>query len=79
MPSFSDIRQRDWLRALAKLGVKVIVGKKGGKGSHVKVFIPGVNRPYIIQTALNKLINEKIFKKLTQTGFSEEQIWKALQ
>ena len=79
MPSLADIKQRDWLRALAKLGIKVVVGKLGGKGSHIKVFIPKVDRPYIIQTDLNKLINEKIFKKLAQAGFSEEQIWEALQ
>ena len=79
MPSFSDITQRDWLRALPKLGIKVVTGKLGGKGSHIKVFIPNIDRPYTIQTDLNKLINEKIFKKLVLAGFSEEQIWEALQ
>lgn len=78
MPSFSDITQRDWRRACMKLGLRIIIGKSGGKGSHIKVFIPKLNRPYIIQSNLNKLINQKIFKKLIQAGFSEQDIWRAL-
>ena len=45
----------------------------------MKVFVPRFNRPYIIQSDLNKLINQKIFKKLTQAGFLEDDIWRALE
>jgi hypothetical protein len=78
MPSFSDIKQRDWIRALQKLNIKIKIGKLGGKGSHVKAFIGTTQRPYIIQSDLNKLINQKIFKKIVAAGNSEDSIWDAL-
>ena len=62
-----------------KLGLRIIIGKSGGKGSHMKIFVPRFNRPYIIQSDLNKLINQKIFKKLVQSGFLENDIWRALE
>lgn len=74
--SFSDISQNDWMRACKKLGL--IVNTKYGKGSHCLIIHPQTNKKYTIQHKLHKFINLKIFKKLMEWGFSEEDIWNAL-
>lgn len=74
--SLADISQSDWMRACGKLGLRVET--KHGKGGHVLVIQPNGNAKYTIQHRLHKLINQKIFKKLTSWGFTEEQIWDVL-
>jgi predicted RNA binding protein YcfA (HicA-like mRNA interferase family) len=74
--SFSDITQAQWLSACIKLGL--IVDKKSGKGSHALIKHPNIGHKYTIQKNLHKFINIKIFKKMLEWGFEEEDIWKAL-
>ncbi len=74
--SLADITQRQWIRACRKLGLQVET--KHGKGSHVLVKHPNDGRKYTIQKNLNRLINQKIFKKLLEWEFGEDEIWKAL-
>jgi len=75
--SFSDITQSQWIKACTKLGL--IVESKHGKGSHVLVKHPKTEHKYTIQNNLHKFINMKIFKKMLEWGFEEEQIWDALK
>lgn len=75
--SFSDITQAQWIKACRKLGL--IVETHFGKGSHVRVTHPQTNAKYTIQYTLHKFINIKIFKKMLEWNFSEEQIWEALK
>ncbi len=74
--SFSNITQAQWKRACFKLGLTV--NEKSGKGSHALIKHPNTNHKYTIQKNLHKFINMKIFKKLLEWGFDEENIWKAL-
>lgn len=74
--SFSDITQKDWKRTCLKLGL--VIETKHGKGSHCLVKHPRTNKKYTIQYKLHKFINLKIFKKLMEWEFSEEDIWNAL-
>jgi len=76
MPSFSDVTQSDWGRACRRLGL--IVETKREKGSHILVKHPVDGRKYTIQNHLHKYINQKIFKKMVEWGFSEKEIWNAL-
>lgn len=75
--SFSDITQAQWIRACRKLGLTIETGH--GKGSHVLVTHPETQSKYTIQHRLHKFINMKIFKKMTEWGFEEDQIWDALK
>lgn len=75
--SFSDITQTRWIRACQKLGLIVETGF--GKGNHVRVTHPDTKRKYTIQYKLHKFINIKIFKKMLEWGFTEEEIWQALK
>lgn len=75
--SFSDISQNKWIRACKKLGLTVKTCY--GKGSHAKVTHPKTHGAFTIQSALYNIVNIKIFKKLLEWGFSEDEIWKALQ
>lgn len=75
--SLSDITQKDWIRACCKLGLQVET--KYGKGSHVLVKHPLNGMKYTIQHDLHRIINVKIFSKLKQWGFSEEQIDEVLR
>ncbi|MFH1412500.1 MAG: hypothetical protein ABIG10_00520 [bacterium] len=75
--SFSDITQVQWEKACLKLGLKIEA--KSGKGSHVLVKHTKTNHKYTIQKNLHKFINIKIFKKLLEWGFEEEDIWEALK
>lgn len=75
--SFSDITQSQWIKACHKLGL--VVESKHGKGSHVLVKHPQTEHKYTIQNNLHKFINMKIFKKMLEWGFEEEQIWDALK
>ena len=75
--SFSDITQSQWIKACTKLGL--IVEFKHDKGSHVLVKHPKTEHKYTIQNNLHKFINMKIFKKMMEWGFEEEQIWNALK
>ena len=74
--SFSDLTQKQWIKACNKLGLEVIT--KFGKGSHVLIKHPKTKHKYTIQKSLHKFINMKIFKKLLEWGFEEENIWDAL-
>jgi len=74
--SFSDITQARWRIACLRLGLEVKT--KSGKGSHILVKHPRTEHKYTIQKNLHKFINMKIFKKLLEWGFSEEDIWEAL-
>lgn len=75
--SFSDITQVRWIKACRKLGLEVET--RFGKGSHIKVIHPGTNNKYTIQHNLHKFLNIKIFKKMMEWGFEEEEIWEALK
>ena len=75
--SFSDISQSQWIKACTKLGL--IVETKHGKGSHVLIKHPKTEHKYTIQNNLHKFINMKIFKKMMEWGFEEENIWDALK
>lgn len=74
--SFSDISQKDWIKACCKLGLTVET--KRGKGSHCLIVHPDTKKKYTIQHKLHKFINLKIFKKMMEWGFDEEKIWEAL-
>lgn len=74
--SFSDISQKQWIKACKKLGLEVET--RSGKGSHILVKHPSTEHKYTIQKGLHKFINIKIFKKLLEWGFGEEEIWEAL-
>lgn len=75
--SFSDITQAQWIKACDKLGLAVELDH--GKGSHILVKHPNTEHKYTIQRNLHKFINMKIFKKMLEWGFEEEQIWDALK
>lgn len=75
--SFSDITQTQWLKACYKLGLTV--DTYSGKGSHALVTHPQTHKKYTIQHNLHKLLNMKIFKKMMEWGFEENQIWEALK
>jgi hypothetical protein len=75
--SFSDITQLQWMKACRKLSL--VVESKHGKGSHVLIKHPKTERKYTIQKNLHKFINMKVFKKMLEWGFEEEQIWDALK
>lgn len=74
---FSDLKQKDWIRACRKLGL--IIDCSRGKGSHCLIIHPHTNRQYTLQQSLHKFLNMKIFKKMMEWGLSEEEIWKALK
>lgn len=74
--SFSDISQKQWIKACIKLGLEV--DKRSGKGSHVLIKHPSTGHKYTLQKSLHKFINMKIFKKLLEWGLDEEKIWEAL-
>jgi len=74
--SFSDISQKQWIKACKKLGLQI--ESKSGKGSHVLVKHPSTGHKYTLQKNLHKFINIKIFKNLLEWGFDEEEIWHAL-
>lgn len=74
--SFSDITQNQWHKACLKLGL--LVETEHGKGSHILIKHPQTEQKYTIQKDLHKFINMKIFKKLLEWGFNEEDIWQAL-
>ena len=75
--SFSDITQAQWIKACRKLGLIVETGF--GKGSHVRILHPKTQQKYTLQYHLHKFINLKVFKKMLEWGFTEEQIWEALK
>ena len=50
------------------------VDTKHGKGSHILIKHPKTDHKYTIQNNLHKFINMKIFKKMLEWGFDEEQI-----
>ena len=75
--SFSDITQSQWIKACTKLGL--IIETKHGKGSHVLIKHPKTEHKYTVQNNLHKFINMKIFKKMLEWGFEEENIWDALK
>jgi hypothetical protein len=76
MRSLSDIKQADWIRACKKLDLEV--NTKSGKGSHCLIKSPRSGDKYTIQSKLFNIVNLKIYKKLLEWGFTEEEIDKAL-
>ena len=77
MQGLSDLKQNDWIRASRKIGLVVDCSK--GKGSHCLIIDLKTNRKYTLQKDLYKIVNEKIFKKMLNWGFSEETILDALK
>ena len=79
MVSLSDLTQQQWIKACKKLGLVVDTSK--GKGSHARVYNPAnpQGAPMTIQNHMNKLISQKIRKKLIEWGYTEKQIDKALR
>lgn len=75
MPSF-DQSQKDWIRACTRLGLEV--SKKRGKGSHILVKNPKSGAKFTIQNKLFNIVNLKIYKKLLEWGYSEDEINGAL-
>lgn len=75
--SLSDVKQGDWIRACRKLGLEI--DTRRGKGGHVLAKHPNNGAKYTIQSDLHKVINIKIFNKLKQWGFAEDQIFEALR
>ena len=75
--SLADVTQNDWIRACRKLGLEV--DTRHGKGSHVLVKHPRDGRKYTIQRDLHRVINLKILKKLVEWGFSEKDVFEAIQ
>ncbi len=59
------------------------IGSKSGEepwqGQSFLVKHPQTEHKYTIQRQLHKFINIKIFKKMMEWGFEEEQIWEALK
>jgi predicted RNA binding protein YcfA (HicA-like mRNA interferase family) len=74
---FSDLKQSDWVRACRKLGLNVDCSK--GKGSHCLITHPHTHKKYTLQKNLHKFLNIKIFKKMLEWGFSEDEIWQAIK
>ena len=74
---FSDLKQKDWIRACRKLGLDVEIGR--GKGSHCLIKHPRTNQKYTLQCHLHKFLNIKIFKKMLEWGFEEDDVWNALR
>lgn len=74
--SLADLSQERWIRMCERLGL--IVERGRGKGSHCIVLHPRDGTQYVIQRKLHKHLNAKIFKKLLEWGFADEQIWDAL-
>ena len=76
-------KQRDWLLAAERLGLKVDGG--GGKGSHWAIRngkYPNDNPKSLvatIQTNLFRQANQTIFKNLLDEGIAEDDIWRALK
>lgn len=77
MSSVNNLKQKHWIKACRKLGLKI--DTKRGKGSHVLIKHSQDNRKYTIQKKLNKIINKEIFKKLLEWDFDESEVWKALK
>ena len=75
--AFSDLKQNDWIRACRKLGLLVNCSK--GKGSHCLIINPRTHKQYTLQRKLHKFLNMKIFKKMMEWGFREDQVWEALK
>jgi len=65
------------MKACRKLGL--IVETEFGKGSHVRILNPKTQSKYTIQHSLHKFINIKIFKKMLEWGFEENDIWENLK
>lgn len=75
-------KREDWFRAAEKLGL-VITQPKGGS-SHYAIRFPGYDNFDIkgliscVYDPVRRDISEKIFKKLLEKGYCEDDIWIAL-
>jgi hypothetical protein len=76
VPSF-DQSQREWARACKRLNLEVDF--KRGKGSHCLIKNPKSNAKFTIQRHLYNIVNLKIYKKLLEWGFTEDEINDALK
>ncbi|PJE65339.1 hypothetical protein COU91_02205 [Candidatus Saccharibacteria bacterium CG10_big_fil_rev_8_21_14_0_10_47_8] len=72
-----DQSQKDWAKACKRLGLNV--DTKRGKGSHILISNPKSGTKFTIQQHLYNIANLKIYKKLLELGFKEEEINKALK
>ena len=68
--------QKDWIKACKRLGL--VVDCRRGKGSHCLVKNPKSGAKTTIQYKLYNIANIKIYKKLIEWGFTEEEINNAL-
>ncbi|MCF7835617.1 MAG: hypothetical protein K9M15_00645 [Candidatus Marinimicrobia bacterium] len=75
-------KQRAWVQACKKLGLRVT---NGGKGSHLVARDPDYkdydpkSLVLTIPKKLYKQCNQAMFKQLLNCGFSEEDLWEALE
>jgi predicted RNA binding protein YcfA (HicA-like mRNA interferase family) len=76
-PSFSNIKQKDWIKACKKLGMEV--DKTRGKGSHCLVKSPTSGAKYTIQKNLHNIANLKIYQKMLEWGIDEDDLNDALK
>ena len=82
--SLGKIKPKDWLKVAEKLLLTVTSPTSGG-GSHChSIRVPSIPVTDIkglittIYEGMSKQVNQKVFKKFLDRGFTEDQLWKAL-
>ncbi len=76
-------KKKVWIRAAKSLGLEVTQPKGGS--SHYAIRLPGYDIwdvkgvVSVVYDPMRKDINEIVFKKLLDSGFKEDDIWKALK
>lgn len=75
-------KKKVWIIAGKKLGLEVTQPKGGS--SHFALRLPGYEKTDIkglvsvVNDPMRKDISEKVFKRMIDKGFDEDDIWKAL-
>lgn len=69
-------KQKDWIRICKKLGLDVDPTR--GKGSHCLIKNPKTGAKFTIQHELYNIVNLKIYKKLLEWGYTEDEINEAM-
>lgn len=77
MISLTDLTQKQWLKAIKKLGLTI--EKNKGKGSHARVLNPKNSKFTTIPYKTHKFISLGLYKILLEWGFDENEIDKALK
>lgn len=77
MVSVTNITQKQWLKAMKKLGLEV--DKKKVKGSHARIFNPNNKKATTVPNHCHKFINLGLYKVLLEWDYSEEEIDNALK